>query len=150
MPRCRMTCPQCKRFKVVGRAPTFKMPCHRCVEGWLVVDVGFVPKANKPSRRLDPRPPKPLLGDVMLLAAWDLMLVDFTVGELIVAAWKRDPARFGLAGQQHPDSHAVMWLLSSKCGPVRKGYLERVRPNVLRLTDAGRARAIELATGGLR
>jgi hypothetical protein len=92
---------------------------------------------------------------VILLAADDLATVgaqEFTEWELTVAAWKRDPARFGLRGyeQKYPDHKRVMSeIMGSKpTNPVQLRHIEKVRPSTYRLTALGRSEATRLRAGG--
>jgi len=92
---------------------------------------------------------------VILLAGEDLLnsgAKEFNEWELTVAAWKRDPARFGLRGyeQRHPDHKRVMTeIMGRKPGnPVQLMYLEKIRPNTYRLTALGKAEVARLRTGG--
>lgn len=71
----------------------------------------------------------------------------FSSEELLVAAWERDPASWGLRGyeQTHPDSNRIHRELDSRGkgqkGIVGSGLLERVRPRTYRLTAKGLAAA---------
>jgi hypothetical protein len=92
---------------------------------------------------------------VILLAADDLVTAgtrEFTEWELTVAAWRRDPARFGLRGyeQKYPDHKRVMSeIMGSKpSNPVQLRHLEKVRPSTYRLTALGRSEAVRLRSGG--
>lgn len=92
---------------------------------------------------------------VILLAADDLSAAgsrEFTEWELTVAAWRRDPARFGLRGfeQKYPDHKRVMSeIMGSKpSNPVQLRHLEKVRPSTYRLTALGRSEAARLRSGG--
>jgi len=73
----------------------------------------------------------------------------FSAEDLVVAAWKRYPDAFGLAGHLdqnghplYPNSNRVYAeIMGSK--PLRKqGFLRKVGSKMYRLTDAGRARAL--------
>src|SRR3954453_22951728 len=83
---------------------------------------------------------------VILLAAEDLMSAgarEFTEWDLTVAAWARDRTRFGLRGydQKHPDHKRVMMEIMGQKpqNPLALGFMEKIRPNVYRLTPLGRA-----------
>src|SRR5438876_11760685 len=71
----------------------------------------------------------------------------FTSEQLLVAAWKRDPASWGLRGyeREHPDSNRIHRELDSRGkgnrGIVGDGFLEKVRPRTYRLTPKGLAAA---------
>src|SRR5437899_3324108 len=74
----------------------------------------------------------------------------FTSEQLLVAAWKRDPASWGLRGfeREHPDSDRIHRELDSRgkgnSGLVDAGFLEKVESRVFRLTPKGLAAASEL------
>jgi hypothetical protein len=69
----------------------------------------------------------------------------FSSEELLIAAWRYDPASWGLRGyeQEHPDSNRIHRELDSRGkghrGIVGDGYLEKVRPRTYRLTPKGLA-----------
>lgn len=92
----------------------------------------------------------------ILLAANDLTRNgknEFTEWELTIAAWKRNRNRFGLRGfeERHPDHKRVMMEVmgqSKKDNPIRRRFLEKIRPNYYHLTDLGRAEAMILDRGG--
>ena len=91
---------------------------------------------------------------VILLAGEDLLnsgSKEFNEWELTVAAWRRDPARFGLRGyeQKYPDHKRVMTeIMGRKPGnPVQSMYLEKIRPNTYRLTALGKAEVARLRSG---
>ncbi len=71
----------------------------------------------------------------------------FSSEELLIAAWKHDPASWGLRGyeREHPDSHRIHRELDSRGknqqGIVGEGFLERVQPRTYRLTTKGLAAA---------
>jgi hypothetical protein len=97
---------------------------------------------------------KSTAAQVILLAADDLAAAgtkEFTEWELTVAAWQRDPARFGLRGyeQKYPDHKRVMSeIMGSKpSNPVQLRHLEKVRPSTYRLTALGRSEAARLRSG---
>ena len=89
----------------------------------------------------------------ILLAAADLAdkgRKEFSEWELTVAAWQRDPNRFGLRGfeSEHPDHKRVMTEImgqSKKDNPVRRRFIEKTRPNYYRITDLGGAEAASLS-----
>lgn len=64
----------------------------------------------------------------------------FTLSGLVVAAWRADPARFGLRQyeREYPDANAVRVALFGAKGLIRRGYLRRVSENVYDVTPAGR------------
>ena len=85
--------------------------------------------------------PRLTAAQVILMAADDLMTGgsrEFTEWELTVASWNRDKARFGLRGydQTYPDHKRVMMEIMGKKpqNPVTLGLMEKIRPNVYRLT----------------
>jgi hypothetical protein len=71
----------------------------------------------------------------------------FSSEELLLAAWKHDPASWGLRGyeREHPDSNRIHRELDSRGkgqrGIVGNGFLEKVRPRTYRLTPKGLAAA---------
>jgi hypothetical protein len=71
----------------------------------------------------------------------------FSSEELLIAAWRHDPASWGLRGyeQEHPDSNRIHRELDSRGrgqrGIVGNGFLEKVRPRTYRLTPKGLAAA---------
>jgi len=87
--------------------------------------------------------------DVVLLAASEITVSaakEFSEWELSVAAWKRDPNRFGMRGfeQVHPDHKRVMKEIMGRTGAVQRGLLEKPRPNFYSLTALGRSEAVRL------
>src|SRR5437762_8680322 len=99
--------------------------------------------------------PRLTAAQVILMAADDLMTGgsrEFTEWELTVASWGRDKARFGLRGydQAHPDHKRVMMEIMGKKpqNPMALGLMEKVRPNIYRLTPLGQAEAARLRSGG--
>jgi hypothetical protein len=80
----------------------------------------------------------------------------FTLEDLLLAAWKRDPMAWGLRGheKEYPDSermHVELVRASEKGknlkgGLVALGLLEKVRQRTYRLTPAGIAEASEVAS----
>src|SRR3954447_12788048 len=92
---------------------------------------------------------------VIILAAEDLMASgasEFSEWDLTVAAWARDRTRFGLRGydQKHPDHKRVMMEIMGQKpqNPLTQRLMEKVRPNVYRLTPLGRAMAVRMRSGG--
>jgi hypothetical protein len=92
---------------------------------------------------------------VIILAAEDIMssgAAEFTEWDLTVAAWARDRTRFGLRGydQKHPDHKRVMMEIMGQKpqNPLALGFMEKLRPNVYRLTPLGRAVATRLRSSG--
>lgn len=88
--------------------------------------------------------------EVIILAASDLSATrdgEFTEWQLSVAAWKRDPNRFGMRGFEaaHPDHKRVMKEIMGKTGAVHKGLLEKARPNHYSLSPLGRSEAARLS-----
>jgi hypothetical protein len=85
-----------------------------------------------------------LLAAALAITSGDLRR-EFTYEELLVRAWERDPARWGLRGfeRDHPDSERLNRELGAR-GPGQKslvdeGYFERVRARIFRLTPKGLA-----------
>ena len=85
-----------------------------------------------------------LLAAALAITGGDLRR-EFTYEELLVRAWERDPARWGLRGfeKDHPDSERLNRELGAR-GPGQKslvdeGYFERVRARIFRLTAKGLA-----------
>ena len=89
--------------------------------------------------------------DTILLAAADLGHRTFAAEELVVAAWKHSPRRFGLAGyvDDYPDANKVLASLMGRKGMVSRGWLRRVASREYVLTEEGRLRADELAGGNV-
>lgn len=77
--------------------------------------------------------------DLLTVAALELgITATFNPRDLAIQAWSLWPDRFGVAGyREHADTHAVMVLLSSGNGPVKRGQIERVAPDRYRLTELG-------------
>src|SRR3954451_13786167 len=72
----------------------------------------------------------------ILLAAEDLTKAghsEFSEFDLTVAAWERDPNKFGLRGygQRHPDHKRLMMEIMGQKpnSPVYRKLLEKIRPN---------------------
>lgn len=88
----------------------------------------------------------------ILLAAQDLSAAgrgEFTEWDLTIAAWNRDPNRFGLRGyeQDHPDHKRVMMEImgqTKKDNPIRRGWMEKAGTNRYRITPLGVAEAERL------
>ena len=88
----------------------------------------------------------------ILLAANDLSRKGkevFTEWDLTVEAWRRDPARFGCRGYEdkYPDHKRVMMEIMSRKkrdNPLRRGHMEKVRPNYYSITSLGKAEAERL------
>jgi len=99
------------------------------------------------------------VADKLLIAALDLEghgKRSFSAEDLVVSAWQNFPDAFGLRGYLddknkpiYPDSNRVYAeIMGSK--PLRKsGYMRRVGNKMYALTDAGRARAHEMGSGGV-
>jgi hypothetical protein len=85
----------------------------------------------------------------VLIAAADLARegkAEFTEWDLTVAAWERDPNRFGLRGYEklHPDHKRVMMEImgqAKKDNVVRRGWIEKANTNRYRITALGQAEA---------
>ena len=81
----------------------------------------------------------------ILLGASDLAeagFSEFSEWDLTVATWKRNPNRFGCRGYEamYPDHKRVMMEImgtTKKENPIRRGWLEKTRPNTYRLTNIG-------------
>ena len=90
------------------------------------------------------------LGDKVLVAAVGLaagdIATEFTAEDLVVAAWKRDSASFGLRGHESvfPDNNKVYTKIDGKSGLVSKGMLSKAGERTLRVTMAGLAHAAAL------
>jgi hypothetical protein len=90
----------------------------------------------------------------IVLAADDIVTAgkrEFSEWDLTVAAWRRDTNRFGCRGyeSQYPDHKRVMMEImgqSKRDNPVRRGFLQRIRPNYYTLTALGRAEAERMRT----
>ena len=92
---------------------------------------------------------------VIILAAEDIMAAgatEFTEWDLTVAAWTRDRTRFGLRGydQKYPDHKRVMMEIMGQKpqNPLALQFMEKIRPNIYRLTPLGRAVANRLRNSG--
>jgi hypothetical protein len=71
---------------------------------------------------------------------------DFTEWDLTVATWKRSKNRFGCRGYEelYPDHKRTMMEImgtTKKDNPIRRGWMEKVRPNYYRITSLGLAEA---------
>lgn len=82
----------------------------------------------------------------IVLAAFDLDEAgnsEFSEWDLTVAVWKRDSNRFGCRGYEtlYPDHKRVMKEImnAGSTNPIRRGWLERTRPNRYRITDLGKS-----------
>lgn len=66
---------------------------------------------------------------------------------LVLAAWRADPAAFGLEGAEahHPDANAVFTYVYGENGLVRRGYFKPAGRGVWALTEKGRAEAARMA-----
>jgi hypothetical protein len=64
----------------------------------------------------------------------------FTAEALIVAAWEKFPATFGLKGfiEKHPDSNKVLSSLMGEKGLARRGWLVKMGQKMYALTREGR------------
>ncbi len=110
----------------------------------------------------EPRSSEPArigLRQQVLLAALECsggdMQKTFTAEEMLLAAWKRDRAAWGLRGHEteHPDSEKIYKELDRvsvrgknvRGGLVSLGLLEKVQQRTFRLTPAGLAVATEAA-----
>lgn len=110
----------------------------------------------------DPKPNEPMrigLRQQVLLAALECSGGDFqktfTAEELLLAAWKRDRAAWGLRGHEaeHPDSEKIYKELDRvsvrgknvRGGLVSLGLLEKVQRRTFRITPAGLTMATEVA-----
>lgn len=98
------------------------------------------------------------VSDKLLLAAYELEgsgRIPFSAEDLVVAAWRKFPDAFALAGYRgddgqlcYPDSNRVFAeIMGSK--PIRKrGFLVKVGNKMYRLTEAGREHARHLSNRG--
>lgn len=81
----------------------------------------------------------------ILFGAYDLYgkgVKEFSEWDLTVATWKRNPNRFGARGYEgeYPDHKRVMMEIMSqakKDNPIRRGLIEKTRPNYYKLTNLG-------------
>lgn len=74
---------------------------------------------------------------------------EFSEWDLTVATWRRNPNRFGCRGYeaQYPDHKRVMMEImgtTKKDNPIRRGWIEKIRPNTYRLTKLGLTEAERL------
>lgn len=89
----------------------------------------------------------------ILFAANDLAdsgKTEFSEWDLTVAAWNRDPNRFGCRGYEnlYPDHKRVMMEImgqTKKDNPLRRGWLVKTRPNHYSITPLGRNEAGRVA-----
>lgn len=83
----------------------------------------------RPERR---KPLKPGSLKWLLFDAARSLSSPFSAAELAVAAWRKYPEKFGLAGYvyEHPNTHKVFVMLAAHRGSdlVRQGYLHRLGP----------------------
>ncbi|MDO9016592.1 MAG: hypothetical protein Q8S73_24430 [Deltaproteobacteria bacterium] len=90
----------------------------------------------------------------ILLALASLGDGPVAISALVVRAWEREPARFGLAGyvDRYPNSNAVQAKLCGRDGLVERGWCTRTGTGELTLTPKGRRHAASLAPamGGAR
>lgn len=88
--------------------------------------------------------------EAILLAAAKLGEGEFSEWALTVRAWQDDNARFGMRGFEslYPDHKRTMKEImgQGKANPLRRGWMERTRPNHYSLTPLGRAEALRLAS----
>jgi hypothetical protein len=101
--------------------------------------------------------PKADLRQQLLRAAFECSGGDpsktFSSEDLLLAAWERDRAAWGLRGheQTHPDSHRVHRELDSRGkgqrGIVGSGLLEKVGPRTYRMTPKGLGAVAESDSG---
>src|SRR5262245_20022630 len=99
-------------------------------------------------------PQKLTASETVLLAAADLTAagkLEFSEWDLTVAAWALDRLRFGLRGyaQSYPDHKRVMMeIMGQKASnPVQQKFMEKIRPNIYRLTPLGKAVAAQIRAG---
>ena len=92
--------------------------------------------------------PKSTASESVLLAADDLDRAgkeEFSEWDLTVAAYARDPARFGLRGyaDKYPDHKRVYTEITTgkRSSPVLKGYMMKTRKNHYCLTGLGQTKA---------
>ena len=73
----------------------------------------------------------------------------FSAESLIVAAWKKFPASFGLKGfhDQYPDSNKVLSSIMGERGLTRRGWLSKVGQKLYTLTPDGRRLVVRLQSG---
>src|SRR5947209_3943685 len=72
-------------------------------------------------------------GPVVLAVARSLRQ-PFTLNDLSVACWRRDPAFFGMKGyQQYPDNHKIHSFLYGKRGLIARRLLDRVSEGLFRV-----------------
>lgn len=74
----------------------------------------------------------------------------FSEWDLTVAAWRRNPNKFGCRGYErdYPDHKRVMMEImgtTKKENPLRRGWIRKVRPNYYKLTAVGKAEALTLS-----
>jgi hypothetical protein len=76
---------------------------------------------------------------------------DFSEWDLTVAVWQGNPNKFGARGYEtlYPDHKRVMMEIMAKNktdNPLRRGWLERTRPNHYRITALGSAEAARIGS----
>lgn len=90
-------------------------------------------KVSKRARR-----PAPMAGRVALLAAAAAAFgtEPFTREQLAIAAWRAEPALFGMRGYEthHPDSHRVYSYLYGVRGVVQRGEVVPVGATMFQLS----------------
>lgn len=91
----------------------------------------------------------PTAAESLILAARDLATAAghaIPLEDLVIRAWRRDPARFGLRGHAdtYPDAKRVSVTISDHTGLLAKGWVRRAGPNRLAITEAGFAAARRL------
>lgn len=96
----------------------------------------------------------------LVLAAYDLEQSGkrpFSAEDLVVAAWKKFPDAFGLAGYQnqtgepiYPDSNRVFAEIMGSKSIRKKGFLEKVGTKMYQLTVAGQDYARFLSTKSVK
>lgn len=106
--------------------------------------------ALPPARDTRPMDPAPgTVRAVILRAVADLaggrVGVSVPVADVVVRAWRLDPARFGLPGHAHPDSNRVLAKVYGRTGLVGLGLLAQPEQRVVALTRKGAAQASECA-----
>lgn len=88
------------------------------------------------------------LFDLVLQAAATLP-EEFGTSELVIAAWRHAPERFGLKGYHliWPDSNRIIVTLCGVRGLPHAGLLDKVAPNRYRLSNQGRQRVAAMQRG---
>jgi hypothetical protein len=82
-----------------------------------------------------PPPGSPSMYDRLMESLRDLTGQTFSWEQMVVAAWRWEPAYFGLAGfeDQYPDSNRVSTCLYGRRGLIRRGKIRRVGPKLFKL-----------------